>query len=309
MNEMGNFENVVAMSDVVYKIITTLYDDEIIPTIHEVRRRLGKLKYGTISGKFLIKICKSNIHNRFNIVKSQVFNPNAADVQNNLQLNLVILLKSKPIYPWFYPTTITPFEIKLIFDYIINSFSDTNKFGNGGRYLFAEGIKKNGPEELRNLSLGKLIKIVQAAIDLKILTYEENKLIPVYMCKTTSIGFLNRQSQSLDNLDTNFTSIYTIKQRILNLLDNYNIIQDYSEVCKDENNKTMIGIPLCRLPIEYKLTYGERLDYSTLGYSKLADFIKEQIKECKFVSLVYNQCIVTKKITEDSIEPKGCVIN
>ncbi|UKK02309.2 hypothetical protein MACK_001665 [Theileria orientalis] len=284
----------------IYEIVRDLYDQEILPTIHEIRRKLTKYENLTIDPQNLLKMCSKD--NRYNIIKLESSTKNSNDIQNLW----AVLIRDSPFKD--FSGQVDEELIQLVSNYLIlissyrysnveesegegrsvkrtTSITDDNEdsqvcendvvkvpvediFKVGGRYLFAEHLKNNGPRRLSNLPLGKILNIVQKLTEIGVLVYRGNFLVPVVNSKSASNKF------------------------ILNLTKSYN--QNCLSKVK-ENFKSMLSggarIAMSSVPIVYKNAFGEELKYGEMGYEKLSDFIKSEIPACR-ISKKANQYMV-----------------
>lgn len=112
----------------------------------------------------------------------------------------------------------------------------------GGRYGFAQFLKLYGCDYLKNLSLGKLSYMVQLAIDDSILKYQR--------------ALLTLASKLESNMLIKTPQLFIIQKNIL-------------EILKENPN----GLQLAQIPLLLKKKIDFQLDLTSLGFSKLKDFL------------------------------------
>ncbi|UKJ90152.1 hypothetical protein MACJ_001083 [Theileria orientalis] len=291
----------------IYEIVRDLYEQEILPTIHEIRRKLTKYENLTIDPQNLLKMCLKD--SRYDIIKLESSTKNSNDIQNLW----AVLIRDSPFKD--FSGQVDDELLQLVSNYLIlissyrysnveesesgcrvkrtTSIKDDNEdvqvcendvvkvpvediFKVGGRYLFAEHLKNNGPRRLSNLPLGKILNIVQKLTEIGVLVYRGNFLVPVVNSKSASNKF------------------------ILNLTKSFN--QNCLSKVKDNFRSMLSGgarIAMSSVPVVYKNTFGEDLKYGEMGYEKLSDFIKSEIPACR-ISKKANQYMVY--MPEDSDE-------
>ncbi|BAM39842.1 conserved hypothetical protein [Theileria orientalis strain Shintoku] len=302
-NKRRNEDYAVELSgdlNTIYGIVRDLYDQEILPTIHEIRRKLTKYENLAIDPQNLLKMCSKD--SRYEIIKLDSTTKNANDIQNLW----AVLIRDSPFKD--FSCNVDEELLQLVSNYLIlissyrysnvreseggecavkrtASITEDNEdnhvcekdvvnvpaediFKVGGRYLFAEHLKNNGPRRLSNLPLGKILKIVQRLTEIGVLVYRGNFLVPVVNSKSASNKF------------------------ILNLTKSYN--QNCLSKVR-ENFKSMLSggakVAMSSVPIVYKTRFGEDLKYGEMGYEKLSDFIKTEIPCCR-IARKANQYIV-----------------
>ncbi|KAF5153582.1 OST-HTH Associated domain protein [Theileria parva strain Muguga] len=287
--------------DSIYKAINELYEEEIVPTVHEIRRKLNKNEGSCINGQKLLKLCSND--QKFQIIRLQGPGPNSRDIPNEW----AILIRSRPFKHFNkvvdqdlvkvasdYLTFISTyqyymlseqsenkqlhdmnFECRIIdaytklFELDISIVPVEDIFNVGGRYVFAEHLKKNGPKEFRNLSLGTIVKVVQKLNEMGLLVYRGNCLVPVVTSKSAANKFNNNATNRLDQ-----EQLSKIRTEVLSLFNIESII------------------PLSSLPLVYKRVHGVDLKYRDLGYEKLSDFIKNEVPTCR-ITTHSNQFVAT----------------
>lgn len=123
----------------------------------------------------------------------------------------------------------------------------------GGRYGLAQSIKNFGPEELKMLSIGRLSKLIQKAIDQGFLKYHQSFLV-----KTDE---LKRGAQTMVKTETD----EKIKEKLDAIFNK--IIE-----CLIENKNCK---PIAQLSEELSSKLGYKFDHRDFGYTKLTHFIED----------------------------------
>lgn len=291
----------------VYKVICELYAEEIIPTLHEIRRKLQKNHSSLVDAKWLLDICSNDIYQRFRVVNLQDTddNQNAGD----LQRGWAITLPNRPLVDC-HITPVDPADLVHVFQCAVNLASartydqldlnyrhsykkDNNNVARiGGRYLFAEYLRTAGPKHFRKLPLGRLMRLVQAALDAKILVYQDNSIVPAVLSSTTARLLVDRLEKNKSN-PASFKQRYIqrLRRNVITLLREKPTQLNLSPQEKQRKGprggllltlkESGDSISLCKLPSLYRHKYKEELDYTSCGYHKLADFIRSEIPECK----------------------------
>uniref|UniRef100_A0A3B0N6U7 OST-HTH Associated domain/OST-HTH/LOTUS domain containing protein, putative n=1 Tax=Theileria annulata TaxID=5874 RepID=A0A3B0N6U7_THEAN len=286
--------------DSIYKAISELYEEEIVPSVHEIRRKLSKNEGPCMNGQKLLKLCSSD--EKFKIIRMKDPGPNSRDIPNEW----AILIRSRPfkhfnkvvdenlvrvasdylafVSSYLYYMLSEPNENKKLnnmnFDCRIKNAYDKltelevtivpveDIFNIGGRYVFAEHLKKNGPKEFRNLSLGTIVNVVQKLNEMGLLVYRGNCLVPVVTSKMAANKFnnaVNKMNQEeLSKIRRDLLSLFNVESKI----------------------------PLSSLPLLYRRVHGVELRYRDLGYDKLSDFIKNEVPMCR-ITIHSNQYVAT----------------
>ncbi|CDR93882.1 hypothetical protein, conserved [Babesia bigemina] len=250
----------------VYDAICELYNEEIFPTLHEIRRKLQRNNASLVDGNWLLRICKNDSYRRFQVFIMMDDTLNAKD--HNLQGTL-------------------------------HSYHDFTKIG--GRYLFAEHLRKFGPSRFRQLALGKLVRIVQVALDSNILSYNGTNVIPSVSSTTSTKKLLSQIGANKSNLMVRREDqIQAIRNNIILILSEKppkaNSASPGSQTNGPRRGQTIklkdgdVTISVCKLPVIYKKRFNQDLDFTKGGYSKLTDFLRNEVPECSI-----QPCPVTQK--------------
>jgi len=130
----------------------------------------------------------------------------------------------------------------------------------GGRYGCAQFIKYCGPENLKDLSIGKLSLLVQEAINKGILRYQRTLLVKNVMNDSTmsmsnQSDFHNEVIHSL-NAERKAKLMSMVKEALLEILM--------------ENPR---GISLAQIPFHLKKKLKFNVDFQELGFPKLKNFL------------------------------------
>lgn len=291
--------------DDVYNVICELYREEIIPTLHEIRRKLQRNHSALVDAQWLLKICSNDTRRRFTVI-----NLNGTDerqISSDVQRIWAITLADRPTAHRAMPP-MDPRDLTHVFQCSIRLLSTTSYRGTdqcwlsatsgnkqritriGGRYLFAEYLRKVGPKHFRTQPLGRLMRLVQAALDAKILVYQDNSIVPA-VASSTAAKLL------IDRLDKINSSTATLKRLYMNHMRKniITLLRDKPTPLKTSPGRSRKGprggmvlklnfsgesISLCKLPSLYRKKFKEDLDYEAGGYMKLADFIRAEIPEC-----------------------------
>ena len=127
----------------------------------------------------------------------------------------------------------------------------------GGRYGLAQLIKNFGPSGLSSLSMGKLSRLVQKAVDQGFLKYHQSFLI-----KTEELKKATKKETE------NAVSFDKVKQKVDQVFDK--IVE-----CLIENKNYK---PVAQLSEVLSRKLGFKFDHKDFGYSKLTHFIEENCK-------------------------------
>ncbi|ORM41811.1 uncharacterized protein BXIN_0628 [Babesia sp. Xinjiang] len=289
----------------VYDAICDLYNEDILPTLHEIRRKLRRNNAHLVDGTWLLRICNDDSYRRFQVVNLA----EATNSQNDdgIQHTWAIMLAGKP-FVQHETEPADPRDLAVVFRYAVfiastqklereepNEFCDHGlRYPNltqiGGRYLFAEYLRKVGPSRFRRLPLGKVVRIVQDAIDLNILSYDGNNVVPSVSSTTTAKKMLAQLD--VDKPSSTMrreTQIRTMKNNIIRLLKETPPKSNESPVSSLNHSKGRLtlklsgsdnAIALCKLPIIYKKRFNQEIDFAAGGYSKLTDFLLNEVPEC-----------------------------
>ncbi|KYN93076.1 hypothetical protein PRSY57_0022500, partial [Plasmodium reichenowi] len=128
------------------------------------------------------------------------------------------------------------------------------------------------------------IHILQKCIDLNILSYFNNNIIPIFTSMSISKTYVSKlhvnETPALKNHQEN--SINLIKSRISYLLYSFS-----------EDKTKSKGFSLSRLPLIYKNVYKENINIDQIGYSKLTEFINNEMSDICYISTQHKfQCIL-----------------
>ncbi|KAK1937642.1 hypothetical protein X943_003560 [Babesia divergens] len=299
----------LALNDI-YDIICELYEEEIVPTLHEIRRKLQRNHASLVDAKWLIKICSNDTYQRFHVVNLEEGQESQND--SDLQRHWAIMLAGKPLQ---YRETleIDPHDLVHVFqcavklasaimvdslkekEELLHMHEGPNPTRIGGRYLFAEYLRKAGPKHFRKQPIGRLVRLVQASLDANILVYQDNNIVPAVSSSTTARKLLLRLERTRSTSATG-RQLYTqhLRNNIITLLkDRPTKVATSSPERKRRGPRVGLvlilkatgeSISLCKLPSVYKQKFNEELDYAAGGYPKLADFIREELPECSVES-------------------------
>ncbi|EDL46276.1 hypothetical protein PVX_118550 [Plasmodium vivax] len=286
-------------SDFIFLIIKYLYYERILPEANEVKRKISKYfpDCGVLNTNF-VNICREDIHQRFLICK---INPHEEEEEEEEKRekayfrktfnneNICIYLKDISKDFFINPNDDTESVLQyipLLFIHIIDRFrlqsSDNNH--KGGRYILAETLKHTGPYIFRTMKLGRIIHILQKCIDLNILSYYNNNIIPIFTSMAISKTYVSKMlvNETPDSKNHKENSITLIKDRIYRLLHSYS-----------EDKTKGKGFSLSRLPLIYKNVYKESINIDQIGYSKLTEFINNELSDICFISTQHKfQCIL-----------------
>ncbi|CRH01538.1 conserved Plasmodium protein, unknown function [Plasmodium relictum] len=289
-------------SDFIYLIIKYLYYERILPEANEIKRKINKYfpECAILNNNF-INICREDKLRRFEIYKANCYDKDEKKgkiyyKKSFSNENICIYLKGISRDFFINPNddneNISVY-IPLIFIHIIDRFrlqsSDNNH--KGGRYILAETLKHTGPYIFRTMKLGRIIHILQKCIDLNILSYFNNNIIPIFTSMSISKTYISKlhvnQTPALKNHKEN--SINLIKNRISYLLYSYS-----------EDKTKSKGFSLSRLPLIYKNVYKENINIDQIGYSKLTEFINNEMSDICFISTQHKfQCILLPVMEDD----------
>ncbi|CDU19686.1 hypothetical protein YYC_05772 [Plasmodium yoelii 17X] len=282
-------------TDLIYLILKYLYYERILPEANEIKRKINKYfpDCAVLNNNF-INICREDPYKKFEIYRSNAYEKDLKKGKiiykkpfNNE--NICIYLRGVPRDFFINPNDDNEnisLYIPLIFIHIIDRFriqsSDNNH--KGGRYILAETLKHTGPYIFRTMKLGRIIHILQKCIDLNILSYFNNNIIPIFTSMSISKTYISKmhvnQTPALKNHKEQ--SINLIKNRIKSLLYSYS----------EDKSKTK-GFSLSRLPLIYKNVYKENINIDQIGYSKLTEFINNEMSDICFISTQHKfQCIL-----------------
>ncbi|KEG04459.1 hypothetical protein YYE_00034 [Plasmodium vinckei vinckei] len=282
-------------TDLIYLILKYLYYERILPEANEIKRKINKYfpDCAVLNNNF-INICREDPYKKFEIYRSNAYEKDLKKGKiiykkplNNE--NICIYLRGVPRDFFINPNDDNEnisLYIPLIFIHIIDRFriqsSDNNH--KGGRYILAETLKHTGPYIFRTMKLGRIIHILQKCIDLNILSYFNNNIIPIFTSMSISKTYISKmhvnQTPALKNHKEQ--SINLIKNRIRSLLYSYS----------EDKSKTK-GFSLSRLPLIYKNVYKENINIDQIGYSKLTEFINNEMSDICFISTQHKfQCIL-----------------
>lgn len=291
--------------DILNIIILYLYQQQILPDVNELKRKINKYvpSCRVIIANFL-KICENDHLNRFyicNFSKRQKYRHLHSQLQLQSDLQLPPLEENKTIYR---PENICIFlkgipnvflnevdedtdnitkYIPTVFIHLLDRFrfQNGNSIHKGGRYILAESLKQTGPYCFRVMALGRIIRILQKCFDLNILSYSNNNnIIPIFTSESVSQTYLTKikmdKSPYLRYKKEQYTNL--VKSRIKKLFKKF-VENDYKF---EESYKR--GFALSVLPRAYKNTYGEDLNMEKLGYTKLNEFITNELSDVCYVS-------------------------
>ncbi|GAB68198.1 hypothetical protein PCYB_127630 [Plasmodium cynomolgi strain B] len=293
-------------SDFIYLIIKYLYYERILPEANEVKRKISKYfpDCGILNTNF-VNICREDISQRFLICRINSHEEeNEEEVEeeeeeekrektyfrktfNNENICIYLRDISKDFFINPNDDTESVLQyIPLLFIHIIDRFrlqsSDNNH--KGGRYILAETLKHTGPYIFRTMKLGRIIHILQKCIDLNILSYYNNNIIPIFTSMAISKTYVSKMlvNETPDSKNHKENSITIIKDRIYRLLHSYS-----------EDKTKGKGFSLSRLPLIYKNVYKESINIDQIGYSKLTEFINNELSDICFISTQHKfQCIL-----------------
>ncbi|CRG94583.1 conserved Plasmodium protein, unknown function [Plasmodium gallinaceum] len=289
-------------SDFIYLIIKYLYYERILPEANEIKRKINKYfpECAILNNNF-INICREDKLRRFEIYKANCYEKDEKKGKiyykksfNNENICIYLRGISRDFFinPNDDNENISVY-IPLIFIHIIDRFrlqsSDNNH--KGGRYILAETLKHTGPYIFRTMKLGRIIHILQKCIDLNILSYFNNNIIPIFTSMSISKTYISKlhvnQTPALKNHKEN--SINLIKNRISYLLYSYS-----------EDKTKSKGFSLSRLPLIYKNVYKENINIDQIGYSKLTEFINNEMSDICFISTQHKfQCILLPVVEDE----------
>ncbi|KAK2195343.1 bifunctional OST-HTH associated domain/LOTUS-like domain/OST-HTH-LOTUS domain [Babesia duncani] len=275
----------------IHDVIVDLYKERIVPSVHEIRRKLHRNRLSLIDGHKLLKICQEDPQKRFEMVN--LINDKGSDVQRSWAIALV----GKDIND-FQNDALDIFNIETIFKYAIEISACSTSgphdiYAIGGRHLFAEYLQQNGPNNFRRMPLGHIVRIVQAAIDLKILVYRENNLVPVASSLAAARGLtLRMESADSQSFQQRRRMVSEYKRNIVFLLED--------RLRKKGDRHCEAPLSLCKLPTVYRQRFGKDLDYTAAGYDKLADLLRKEVPECKVVA---HQCLLLDFNSQDEVGP------
>ncbi|ANQ06873.1 Uncharacterized protein PCOAH_00011290 [Plasmodium coatneyi] len=288
-------------SDFIYLIVKYLYYERILPEANEVKRKISKYfpECAVLNTNF-VNICREDTKQRFLI--SRINSHEEEDVEEEEDKrerayfrktfnneNICIYLRDISRDFFINPNDDTESVLQyipLLFMHIIDRFrlqsSDNNH--KGGRYILAETLKHTGPYIFRTMKLGRIIHILQKCIDLNILSYYNNNIIPIFTSMAISKTYVSKMlvNETPDSKNHKVNSITIIKDRIYRLLHSYS-----------EDKTKGKGFSLSRLPLIYKNVYKESINIDQIGYSKLTEFINNELSDICFISTQHKfQCIL-----------------
>nr|AMP42529.1 hypothetical protein BBOV_III010230 [Babesia bovis] len=288
----------------VYNAICELYNEDILPTLHEIRRKIQRNSSNLVDGNWLLRICREDLYRRFDVVNISHVDEHHTD--KGIQHSWAIMLAGKP----FVQREVNPSDPRELADLFrhavfmasanmsdrpvttqkhdVNISHDIRNVG--GRYLFADHLRKTGPERFRSLPLGKVVRIVQDALDSKILSYDGNNVVPVVSSMSTANKIISRMQMMRANSSKLVESqIRTMRENIITILSekprNSNESSrkvtngpkgGYTVKLKSSDNP----MSLCKLPLAYKKRFNIDIDFASVGYSKLIDFLIQEVPEC-----------------------------
>ncbi|SOV19192.1 conserved Plasmodium protein, unknown function [Plasmodium gaboni] len=289
-------------SELIYLIIKYLYYERILPEANEIKRKINKyFPDCTILNNNFINICKDDILDIFHTIKNDSQEKEDKKSKNYYKKtynneNTCIYIKGISRDFFINPNddneNISSY-IPLIFIHIIDRFRLQSNDNNhkGGRYILAETLKHTGPYIFRTMKLGRIIHILQKCIDLNILSYFNNNIIPIFTSTSISKTYVSRlhvnQTPALKSHKEN--SINLIKSRISYLLYSFS-----------EDKTKSKGFSLSRLPLIYKNVYKESINIDQIGYSKLTEFINNEMSDICYISTQHKfQCILLPVMEDD----------
>ncbi|KJP87693.1 hypothetical protein AK88_02588 [Plasmodium fragile] len=290
-------------SDFIFLIIKYLYYERILPEANEVKRKISKYfpECPVLNTNF-VNICREDINQRFLICKINAHEEEQQEEEEEKEKiekayfrktfnneNICIYLRDISKDFFINPNDDTESVLQyipLLFMHIIDRFrlqsSDNNH--KGGRYILAETLKHTGPYIFRTMKLGRIIHILQKCIDLNILSYYNNNIIPIFTSMAISKTYVSKMlvNETPDSKNHKVNSITIIKDRIYRLLHSYS-----------EDKTKGKGFSLSRLPLIYKNVYKESINIDQIGYSKLTEFINNELSDICFISTQHKfQCIL-----------------
>ncbi|EUD68395.1 hypothetical protein C922_01415 [Plasmodium inui San Antonio 1] len=287
-------------SDFIYLIIKYLYYERILPEANEIKRKISKYfpDCAVLNTNF-VNICREDINQRFLICKINSHEEEDEEEEDKREKgyfkktfnneNICIYLRDISKDFFINPNDDTESVLQyipLLFIHIIDRFrlqsSDNNH--KGGRYILAETLKHTGPYIFRTMKLGRIIHILQKCIDLNILSYYNNNIIPIFTSMAISKTYVSKMlvNETPDSKNHKENSITIIKDRIYRLLHSYS-----------EDKTKGKGFSLSRLPLIYKNVYKESINIDQIGYSKLTEFINNELSDICFISTQHKfQCIL-----------------
>ncbi|SCP05893.1 conserved Plasmodium protein, unknown function [Plasmodium ovale] len=301
-------------TDFIYIIIKYLYYECILPEANEIKRKINKyFPDCIILNNNFINLCREDIERRFEICRTNSYEKDQMgeydekdekdqkdqkDEKRGGKIfykkpfnneNVCIYLKNVSKEFFINPNDDCEnisLYIPLIFIHIIDRFRIQSPDNNhkGGRYILAEMLKRTGPYIFRTMKLGKIIHILQKCIDLNVLSYCNNNIIPIFTSMSISKTFISKMhvNQNPDLRNYKKKSINLIKNRISHLLYSYS-----------EDKSKAKGFSLSRLPLIYKNVYKENINIDQIGYSKLTEFINNEMSDICFISTQHKfQCIL-----------------
>ncbi|ETW16180.1 hypothetical protein PFAG_05471 [Plasmodium falciparum Santa Lucia] len=283
-------------TELIYLIIKYLYYERILPEANEIKRKINKyFPDCPILNNNFINICREDILNIFDIYKANSQEKEDKKSKNYYKKtynneNICIYLRGIPRDYFINPNddneNISSY-IPLIFIHIIDRFRLQSNDNNhkGGRYILAETLKHTGPYIFRTMKLGRIIHILQKCIDLNILSYFNNNIIPIFTSMSISKTYVSKlhvnETPALKNHQEN--SINLIKSRISYLLYSFS----------EDKTKSKGSFSLSRLPLIYKNVYKENINIDQIGYSKLTEFINNEMSDICYISTQHKfQCIL-----------------
>ncbi|GFE55083.1 B-box zinc finger family protein, putative [Babesia ovis] len=290
----------------VYEAICDLYNEDIFPTMHEIRRKLQRHNSHLVDGNWLLRICKDDSYHRFQIVN--VTRGATYHNDNDIQHSCAIMLAGRPFLQHdmepadprdlaevFHHAVCMASTHGIEWEHALQHQDESQRLSNvtqlGGRYLFADYLRKVGSNRFRRLPLGRVVRIVQDAIDVNILSYDCNNVVPVVSSVTAAKKVLAQFAMN------KHSSTMRRDAQIRNIRDNIVILlSDKPQKSNDGPGKSMNAskgggltlklngsdnsISLCKLPLIYKKRFGQDLDFTAGGYSKLTDFLRNEVPEC-----------------------------
>uniref|UniRef100_A0A0G4IDH0 HTH OST-type domain-containing protein n=1 Tax=Chromera velia CCMP2878 TaxID=1169474 RepID=A0A0G4IDH0_9ALVE len=242
---------------VLERLVVGLYLQQIKPLAYEVRRRLQKTEDACpwLQHEF-VYVCQAS-KDRFTLEYDDPEGP-------------TLLLKKTPegflgfIEPRDPHNPFTPEQFAALCRYLLElARKGPNECAfAGGRFMMAQALQESGPAELRDMTLGQLCHLIQLAVTMGLLGYENCCLKPMVACFGLCRAVWLKMTGGEGGQTCLDVQLEGVKQKMARLL-----------VAHPE------GLCMSQLRHTWQSHFGEPLPFQKFGYTKLIGFVTEKLSD------------------------------